>query len=226
MKNWPESKSLRDIQVFLSFANFYQHFIQGFSKIAGPLTSILRTSSPIGLSTILQSINMADEDEVCESNSNKTNLSNPSALTRSTGAGYLTSGGAKRGGDNTKKCVKVARRSDYLTLAAKKAFNHLRHAFSQALILQHFDLERHIRIETDTSSYAIVKIPNQLILDNLGQWNLVVYYSQKMLTAKIWYKTHDGNLLALVEAFKTWWHYLKDCKHKVLVFTNHNNLCR
>ena len=27
VKNWPELKSMRDIQVFLSFANFYQRFI-------------------------------------------------------------------------------------------------------------------------------------------------------------------------------------------------------
>ena len=46
VRNWPEPKSVKDIQVFLGFANFYCCFIQGFSKIAGPITSILRTSSP------------------------------------------------------------------------------------------------------------------------------------------------------------------------------------
>ena len=45
-----------------------------------------------------------------------------------------------------------------------------------------------------------------------------------MIPAEIWYKTHDGELLAIVEAFKTWRHYLKGCKHKVLVLTDHNNL--
>lgn len=38
---------MRNIQVFLRFANFYQRFIQGFSKIVALLTSILKiTSSP------------------------------------------------------------------------------------------------------------------------------------------------------------------------------------
>ena len=41
VRNWPESKSVRGIQVFFGFANFYQRFIQGFSKIARPLTLIL-----------------------------------------------------------------------------------------------------------------------------------------------------------------------------------------
>lgn len=32
--------------------------------------------------------------------------------------------------------------------------------------------------------------------------------------------------MAIVEAFKTWRHYLEGCKHEVLVLTDHNNLCR
>ena len=44
IKNWPKSKSVRNIQVFLGFANFYRQFIQGFSRIAAPFTSILKTT--------------------------------------------------------------------------------------------------------------------------------------------------------------------------------------
>ena len=135
VKNWLEPKSMRNIQVFLGFANFYQRFIQGFSKIARPLTSMLKTLSLTGSSTISQSIDVSDEDEVDESGGNGINLSNPSMSTRSTGADYLTSEDAKRGGGNTNKCVKSARGSDYPTPAAKKTFNHLVHAFTQAFIL-------------------------------------------------------------------------------------------
>ena len=42
VKDWLELKSVRNIKVFLSFANFYWQFIQGFSKIAVPLTSMLK----------------------------------------------------------------------------------------------------------------------------------------------------------------------------------------
>ena len=45
-----------------------------------------------------------------------------------------------------------------------------------------------------------------------------------MIPAETRYETHDGKLLAIVEAFKTWQHYLESCKHEVLILTDHNNL--
>ena len=44
-----------------------------------------------------------------------------------------------------------------------------------------------------------------------------------MIPAKTRYETHDAKLLAIVEAFKTWWYYLEGYKHKILVLTNQNN---
>ena len=43
VKQWLKPKSIRNIQVFFRFANFYWRFIQGFSYIAAPLTSMLKT---------------------------------------------------------------------------------------------------------------------------------------------------------------------------------------
>ena len=45
-----------------------------------------------------------------------------------------------------------------------------------------------------------------------------------MIPAKTWYKTHNSELLAIVKTFKNWRHYLKGCKYKVFIFTDHNNL--
>ena len=169
VKAWPEPKSIRDIQVFLGFANFYRRFIQGFSKIAAPLTSMLKT----------------------------------------------TAGTPPRAADN----------SSFLTTEAKLAFLRLRQAFTEAPILHHFDPERYIRIETDASGYAIGGILSQLTAET-GQWHPVAFFSRKMIPAETWYKTHDQELLAIVEAFKTWRHYLEGCKFEVLVLTDHNNLRR
>ena len=40
--NWPAPQSIHDIQVFLGFANFYRRFIRSYSKVAAPLTKLLR----------------------------------------------------------------------------------------------------------------------------------------------------------------------------------------
>ena len=71
-------------------------------------------------------------------------------------------------------------RADYLTSGAKKAFNLLWYAFTQVLILQHFDLEWHIPIKTNVSDYAINRVLSQLTLDDLDQWHLVAYYLHKI----------------------------------------------
>ena len=55
-------------------------------------------------------------------------------------------------------------------------------------------------------------------------WHLVAYFSRKMIPIKTQYETHDGELLVIIEVFKTWQYYLEGCKHKVLVLTDHNNL--
>ena len=47
-----------------------------------------------------------------------------------------------------------------------------------------------------------------------------------MILPKTRYENHDNELLAIVETFKIWKHYLEDCKHEVLVLTKHNNLHR
>ena len=41
---WPQPTTYREVQQFLGFANFYRRFIQGYSRIARPLTSLLKGS--------------------------------------------------------------------------------------------------------------------------------------------------------------------------------------
>ena len=202
MKNWRKPKSMRDIQVFLGFANFYWRFIQSFSKIARPLTSMLRTSSATRLlKNSLLSMDVAEVDEIG------------------------VSGGGDREDETVGKSPKnLNGATGYLTPNARQAFTQLRQAFTKAPILRHFDLKCHIRIETDALGYAIGGVLSQLT--DSGQWHPMAYYSRKMIPAETRYETHNGELLAIVEAFKTWRHYLEGCKHEVLVLTDHNNLRR
>ena len=65
-----------------------------------------------------------------------------------------------------------------------------------------------------------------VIKTNLGQWHLVAFFSRKIIFVKTWYKTYNNEFLAIVKAFKTWQHYLKDCKYEILILTDHNNFYR
>ena len=133
VKSWPEPKSIQHIQVFIGFANFYQRFIQEFSKIATPLTSILKTSSAANIQP--QKSTVVDDEAIAGSN-----ISN-------------------------KKSFK-SKNPAFLTVNAGQAFTQLRQAFTKALILQHFDPECHIWIQTDASSYAIIGVLSQLTTDS------------------------------------------------------------
>ena len=121
------------------------------------------------------------------------------------------------------KSKKRVRSSDFLTSGAKLVFIKLRQAFIKSPILHYFNLERHIRVKTDVSGYVISGVLSRLILDDLGQWHPTAFLSKKMIQAKTRYETYDGELLAIVEAFKTWRHYLEGSQHKVLVPTDRNN---
>lgn len=47
-----------------------------------------------------------------------------------------------------------------------------------------------------------------------------------MILAETRYKTYDQELLAMVEAFKTWRYYLEGYKFEVMVLTDYNTLCQ
>ncbi|MBW0486898.1 hypothetical protein O181_026613 [Austropuccinia psidii MF-1] len=46
MFNWPQAKSIKELQSFLGFANFYRFFIKYYSKKISALTSFLKKDSP------------------------------------------------------------------------------------------------------------------------------------------------------------------------------------
>ncbi len=80
-------------------------------------------------------------------------------------------------------------------------------------------------LDQHSSGHVTHKDPNSP-KSEIGQWHPVAFFFRKMIPAKTRYKTHNQELIAIIEAFKTWRHYLEDCKYKVLVLTDHNNLCR
>jgi hypothetical protein len=45
VKEWPTPTTLKEVQSFLRFANFYRRFIKNYSKIAAPLTAMTKGKS-------------------------------------------------------------------------------------------------------------------------------------------------------------------------------------
>jgi hypothetical protein len=46
IQEWPEPKNVKQVQSFLGFANFYCCFVQEFSRLAHPLTSLTQKDQP------------------------------------------------------------------------------------------------------------------------------------------------------------------------------------
>ena len=141
VRNWPEPKSVRDIQVFIVFANFYRRFIRGFSRVAAPLTSMLKTtgssgSAPSGLGA---------EDEVIGGGGSRAD-----EMVRNLSKAKISSKSKKSKNDKseipTRTNLGTTGEPMFLTPGAREAFNQLKQAFTKAPILRHFDSECHIRI--------------------------------------------------------------------------------
>ena len=52
----------------------------------------------------------------------------------------------------------------------------------------------------------------------------MAFWSRKLTGTERNYSTHDGELLAIVEAFKHWRHYLEGARYTIEVITDHKNL--
>ena len=173
VREWPEPKSIRDIQVFLGFANFYWQFIQGFSRIAAPFTSMLKTTNepaPSRNNNSRSAFSRNDDSrQVSKSNDGNGKINGFGG----DGVEYTKNSGKSKGQKTSKswKSAKLGKNlsksgnspnfgvtefgQSFLTSKARSTFNRLWLAFSKAPILQHFYPECHIWIETDASGYAI-----------------------------------------------------------------------
>jgi hypothetical protein len=164
ISEWEAPTTYRELQVFLGFANFYRRFVAGYSKIAAPLTDLLK--------------------------------------------------GSKEG-----------KKSGPFEFPPKavEAFQRLKLAFTTAPMLRHYDPAKPTRLETDASGFALAGVITQWHEEG-GMWYPVAFWSRKMLPAEMNYETHDQELLAIVEVFKVWRHYLLGVHVTVVVLTDHNNL--
>jgi hypothetical protein len=89
-------------------------------------------------------------------------------------------------------------------------------------ILQHFDPDRPLTLETDASDYAIGAVCSQPDASNV--LHPLAYFSWKLKDAELNYDVHDKELLAIVEALDKWSTYCKSIKHSIQILSDHKNL--
>lgn len=155
--SWESPKNVKDVQVFIGFANFYRRFINGFSRICRPITDTLKGS----------------------------------------GKDFAWS------------------------VECELAFRRLKHLFTTAPILRHYDPKLPIMMETDASDFAIGAALSQ---QHGKHWHPVAFHSRKMSPAEMNYEVHDKELLAIVSAFKEWRRYCEGAQHQILIYADHKNL--
>jgi len=102
-----------------------------------------------------------------------------------------------------------------------EAFTELKKRFVTAPILEHFYPDRETVVATDASNFALGCVLSQFKDKRLHP---VAFHSRKLKPAERNYEIHDKELLAILEAFKEWNHYLVGADKPVTVYTDHQNL--
>ena len=108
------------------------------------------------------------------------------------------------------------------TTKEQESFDALKAAFTSADLLRHFNPDLATTVETDASDYAIAGILSQT--NKSGVLQPVAFLSRKLTPPKLNYEIHDKEMLAIVQAFKEWRHYLKGAASQTTVFTDHRSL--
>ncbi|QKX57713.1 uncharacterized protein TRUGW13939_04831 [Talaromyces rugulosus] len=108
------------------------------------------------------------------------------------------------------------------TARRQRSFENVKELVKIAPILQLFNPELQSILRTDASGYALGAIHEQI--NEKGETQIVAFYSRKFTSAEVNYDVHDRELLAIVQAFRQWRHYLQGAKHEVIVKSDHHNL--
>ena len=106
--------------------------------------------------------------------------------------------------------------------SAEKAFQDLKAAFTTAPILVHPDFMKTFYLETNASDFALGVVLSQMGEDE--KLHPIAFYSRKFSASEINYEIHDKELLAIVDSFQKWHHFLEGAAHPVIVYTDHKNL--
>ena len=108
------------------------------------------------------------------------------------------------------------------SMEADQAFQDLKKAFTTALILIHSDFQKPFFFKSDASDFVLGVVLSQHSEDEC--LHPIAFHSRKFTAAEVNYEIHNKELLAIVDSFQEWRHFLERAQHPLTVYTNHKNL--
>jgi len=98
----------------------------------------------------------------------------------------------------------------------------LKGQFTREPVLTAPDLDKKIRMEVDTSDYAMSGVLSMEYED--GLWKPVAFLSKSLNETERNYEIHDKKMLAIIKRLENWRHLLKGTCFKFEIWTDHKNL--
>ena len=122
-----------------------------------------------------------------------------------------------------KPLTKLTGKNDWLwTELQQKAFEELKQEITSERTLIIPKPGKPFRMETDASDFAIAAILSQQ--DDEGKWRPVAFMSKALNDTERNYEIYDKEMLAVMQGFYEWAHYLKGNDAVTEVLTDHQNL--
>ena len=98
----------------------------------------------------------------------------------------------------------------------------MKHVFTTASVLAHFNSNREVLVETDASDYVSAGVLSQR--DEEGVLYPVAFFSKKHSSAECNYEIYDKKLMTIVRCFEEWRAELEEFLHIIKVLSDYKNL--
>jgi hypothetical protein len=120
--------------------------------------------------------------------------------------------------------TRLTKKDDLFVWEAEQqsAFEPMVTAFMTAPALRHFDHEREVIIETDSSDYVSSGVISQR--NDEGVLHPVAYYSKKHLPAECNYNIYDKELMVIIKALEEWRPESEGAAYPLQLITDHKNV--
>jgi len=124
----------------------------------------------------------------------------------------------------TKPLHKITRKEMKWNLGERqqKVFEELKERFTTEPVLVIPDLDKEMRVEVDTSDFAMEGVLLMKCEDE--RWRPLAYIFKLLNEAERNYEIHDKEKLAIIRCLEVWRHFLEGAKGWFEIWTDHKNL--